>query len=277
MRSISEHRQYLQEQAARLQNPAAGFFGPGSMAWRLNREMLLGLVVLRALFLQVAHPKVAQGVADHSDFRQRPFARALATLKAQQTIVFGSAEESIDALMRIYARHVSVKGVDYEANDPSLLFWVYATLIDSMFFAYKTFLPDLTTAEWAAFYEEGKLFGRLIGIPTHIIPATKADFDAWMQAAYAGDEIHVSAAGYEVGRSLLSMPVRLAAPLTSFVAAATLHPRLRSEFGLGWGVTRQRLFNALARGLRFALRYTPDVLHVAPTYWLALRRVQSAR
>lgn len=276
MRTVPEHRQYLQEQAARLPNPAAGFFGPGSMAWRLNREMLLGLVVLRALFLQVAHPKVAQGVADHSDFRRRPFARALATLKAQQTIVFGSAEESIEALLRIYARHVNVRGDGYEANDPSLLFWVYAALIDSMFFAYKTFLPDLSPAEWAAFYEEGKLFGRLIGIPTEVVPRTKADFDAWMQAAYAGDEIHVSPAGYEVGRSLLRMPIGLAAPLTSFVAAATLPPRLRAEFGLGWGLSRQRLFDVLARALRFALRYTPDVLHVAPTYWIALRRARAA-
>ena len=47
------------------------------MAWRLNRETVLGLVVLRALLMQVAHPAVAQGVAEHSDFRKRPLARAL--------------------------------------------------------------------------------------------------------------------------------------------------------------------------------------------------------
>jgi uncharacterized protein (DUF2236 family) len=276
MRTVAEHRQYLDEQAARLPNPAAGFFGPGSMAWRLNRELLLGLVVLRALFLQVAHPQVAQGVAEHSDFAKRPFARALATLKAQQIIVFGSAPEATEALMRIYARHVSVRGEGYEANDPSLLFWVYATLIDSMFFAYKTFLPDLTAEQWAAFYEEGKLFGRLIGIPSEFVPRTKADFDAWMRAAFVGGEIRVSPAGYEIGRSLLRMPVRLAAPLTSFIAAGTLPPRLRTEFGLGWGAGRQRLFNSLARMIRFALRYTPEVLHVAPTYWLALRRVNAS-
>lgn len=278
MRSVAEHRQYLEQLAALLPNPAAGFFGPGSMAWRLNREMLLGLVVLRALFLQVAHPKVAQGVAEHSDFRRRPFARAVATFKAQQIIVFGSADESIEALMRIYARHVSVKGGaagGYAANDPALLFWVYATLIDSMHFAYRTFLPDLTRQEWERFYEEGKLFGRLIGIPTEIVPRTLTDFDAWMQAAYVGDEIHVSTAGREVGRSLLRMPIGLAAPLTAFLAAATLPPRLRGEFGLRWGARRQRLFDAMAGGLRFLARHTPEVLHISPVYWLALRRAQT--
>ncbi len=278
LRSVSEHRQYLEEQAARLPNPAAGFFGPGSMAWRLNRETLLGLVVLRALFLQVAHPKVAQGVAEHSDFRRRPFARAVATFKAQQKIVFGTAEESIEALLRIYARHVSVRGGaagGYEANDPSLLFWVYATLIDSMFYAYRTFLPNLTAAEWARFYEEGKLFGRLIGIPTEIVPRTLADFNAWMQAALAGDEIYVSAAGCEVGQSLLRMPIGAAAPLTSFIAAGTLPPRLRAEFGLPWSARRQRIFDLFARVVRFLLRYTPDFLHTAPSYWFALRRATS--
>lgn len=276
MRSVSEHRQYLRQQTALLPNPAAGFFGPGSMAWQLNREAILGLVVLRALFLQVAHPKVAQGVADHSDFRRRPFARALATLRAQQTIVFGTAEQASEALLRIYARHTAVRGAGYEANDPSLLFWVYATLIDSMFFAYRTFLPDLSQQQWAAFYEEGKLFGRLIGIPSEQMPPTKADFDTWMTAAQQpGGEIYVSPAGYEIGRSLLRMPVALFQPLTAFIAAGTLPPRLRSEFGLGWGAGRQRLFSALASGLRRVLPYTPDVLHVAPGYWLALRRSRS--
>lgn len=278
MRSIAEHREYLRQQAAQLPNPAAGFFGPGSMAWQLNREALLGLVVLRALFLQVAHPKVAQGVAEHSDFRRRPFARALATLRAQQTIVFGTASQASEALLRIYARHTAVRGTGYEANDPSLLFWVYATLIDSMFFAYRTFLPDLTPRQWAAFYEEGKLFGRLIGIPSEQVPPTKADFDARMAIALQdGGEIQVSLDGYAIGQSLLRMPVGLFKPLTAFVAAGTLPPRLRTEFGLGWGGRRQRIFNLLAGGLRRLLPYTPDVLHVAPAYWLALRRATQAR
>ncbi|QYK50408.1 MAG: DUF2236 domain-containing protein [Anaerolineales bacterium] len=278
MRTVSEHRQYLRQQAAQLPNPAAGFFGPGSMAWQLNREALLGLVVLRALFLQVAHPKVAQGVAEHSDFRRRPFARALATLRAQQTIVFGTADEASEALLRIYARHTAVRGAGYEANDPSLLFWVYATLIDSMFFAYRTFLPDLSPRQWAAFYEEGKLFGRLIGIPSELVPPTKADFDAWMTAALQpGGEIAVSPAGYEIGRSLLRMPIALFQPLTAFIAAGTLPPRLRAEFGLGWSAGRQWVFSALAGGLRRLLPYTPDVLHVAPMYWLALRRANQAQ
>lgn len=277
MRSVAEHRAYLESLAARVDNPAAGFFGPGSVAWRLNREVVLGLVVLRALFMQVAHPRVAQGVAEHSDFRQKPFVRAYATFKAQQRIVFGSCEESIDALLRIYARHVNVQGPGYQANDPYLLFWVYATLIDSMFFAYRTFLPDLDSAEWDRFYEEGKLFARLIGITEDQVPRSLVDFNAWMQATVASDEITVSSVAQEIGRSLLNMPVRLAAPFNAFLVAGTLPPKLRDQFKLPWTPRRQRVFDFLARASRFTFAHTPQLLHTSPTYWVALRRVNASQ
>jgi uncharacterized protein (DUF2236 family) len=275
VRTANEHRKYLESLAAQVPNPDAGFFGPDSMAWRINRETVLALVVLRALFLQVAHPQVAQGVADHSDFRRRPFARAYATFKAQQRIVFGTCAESSDALMRIYARHVSVTGDSYQANDPDLLFWVYATLIDSMLYAYRTFLPDLSPEDWARFYDEGKLFARLIGIPTELVPPRLADFDAWMHSKLASHEIQVSPAGKEVGRSLLGIPIRLATPLTSFLVAGTLPPRLRAGFGLAWSPHRQRFFDLAAGVIRFVVSHTPSFLHTAPAYWQAMRRVNS--
>ncbi len=277
MRSVAEHKAFLQSLASKVSNSQAGFFGPESVAWRLNGEVVLGLVVLRALFLQVAHPKVAQGVADHSDFRRKPFERALATFKAQQHIVFGTCDESIDALMRIYARHVGVRGGGYEANGPALLFWVYATLIDSMFFAYRTFLPDLSAADWARFYEEGKLFAKLIGISDGEVPARLSDFEAWMTAKLASNEIAVSPAGYEVGQSLLRIPIAAAKPLTSFVAAGTLPPKLREQFGLRWTPRKQWLFDRLAAAVRFGARLLPAALHTSPAYWLALRRVRASR
>ena len=281
MRSVSEHRLYLENLAAKVENPAAGFFGPESVAWRLSGELVLGLVVLRALFMQVAHPKVAQGVADHSDFQRKPFARALATFRAQQRIVFGTCKEAIEALMRIYSRHTAVsgdlgQGAAYQANDPALLFWVYATLIDSMFFANRIFLPELAPAEWERFYEEGKLFARLIGIPDEQVPSRLSDFNAWMQHALASDEIHVSPAGYEIGQSLLRMPVRLAAPLTGFLAAGTLPPKLRGQFGLAWSAGRQRRFDRFSGFVRTAARFTPRFLRTAPVYWVAELRARKA-
>src|SRR4051794_41573800 len=51
-----------------------GLYGPGSEAWALNREAMLLLGAgPRALLMQLAHPAVAAGVADHSDFRADPW------------------------------------------------------------------------------------------------------------------------------------------------------------------------------------------------------------
>jgi uncharacterized protein (DUF2236 family) len=277
MRTVSEHRAYLESLAAKVPNPAAGFFGPESIAWRLNREIVLGLVVLRALFMQVAHPIVAQGVAEHSDFRRKPFARAYATLKAQQKIVFGSCEESIEALLKIYARHTTVRGPGYQANDPSLLFWVYATLIDSMFFAYRTFLPDLSPADWERFYEEGKLFARLVGIEDENVPPRLDEFKTWMQTMLTSEEISVSPVAREIGNSLTSMPIRMARLLNRFLVAGTLPPKLRQQFGLAWSPRRQRLFDSFSRTMRFTVARTPQFLHTLPTYWFALRRATVQR
>jgi uncharacterized protein (DUF2236 family) len=283
MRTVAEHRQFLEHLASKVENPQAGFFGPASMAWRVSREMLMGLVVSRALLMQVAHPKVAQGVADHSDFSQKPFARAFATLKAQQVIVFGSCEQSIEALMRIYARHVSVRGAvagqpeaKYQANDPSLLFWVYATLFDSMLYAYRTFLPNLPAADSARFYEEGKLFASLIGISPDLVPHRLADFDAWMKTMLTNNEIRVTDAGKQIAAGLMDVPNKLARPVNEFLAAGTLPHSLRAGFGLRWGRRRQAAFDALARLTRFMARFTPQALHTSPVYWLALYRARSA-
>ena len=58
----------------------AGLFGPGSMAWRIDGEALILAGGTAALLMQLAHPAVAAGVAQHSDFRADPFARLRRTL-----------------------------------------------------------------------------------------------------------------------------------------------------------------------------------------------------
>lgn len=42
-----------------------------SITWRVNAERIVLLGWARAILLQLAHPLVAQGVADHSSFSRR--------------------------------------------------------------------------------------------------------------------------------------------------------------------------------------------------------------
>ncbi|MDP9398691.1 MAG: oxygenase MpaB family protein, partial [Actinomycetota bacterium] len=62
-----------------------GLFGPASTAWSVLRERVVLLGGPAALLLQVAHPLVAAGVAEHSDFRADPLHRLRATLDATLT------------------------------------------------------------------------------------------------------------------------------------------------------------------------------------------------
>src|SRR6186713_3205406 len=85
----------------------------------------------RALLMQLAHPQVAQGVAEHSDFARDPIARLLRTLRLTLALVYGSDADVSRALAAINGVHRHVSGEGYAATDPALLLWVHATLIDT--------------------------------------------------------------------------------------------------------------------------------------------------
>src|SRR5262245_52257480 len=85
---------------------AAGLYGPDSEAWRLNREAVLLLGAgPRALLLQIAHPLVAEGVDQHSGFREDPWSRLAATTRSYLTIVYGSASQARAEIRRLNALH----------------------------------------------------------------------------------------------------------------------------------------------------------------------------
>ena len=58
----------------------------------------------RALLLQLAHPKVAQGVADHSDFENDPLPRLTGTLDFLTFVVWGTPEEVYQRLVEYRER-----------------------------------------------------------------------------------------------------------------------------------------------------------------------------
>src|ERR671933_1699408 len=85
----------------------AGLFGPGTMTWKINREGVLLLGGGRALILQVAHPLVAAGVAEFSNYREDPWGRLYRTLDLTTQVVFGDSEavkEGSERLHRIHSR-----------------------------------------------------------------------------------------------------------------------------------------------------------------------------
>lgn len=249
-----------------MREPDAGLYGPDSEAWRLNREAVLLLGAgPRALLLQIAHPAVAAGVNEHSDFRADPWRRLAATLRSYLTIVYGTTSAARAEIRRLNALHRGIVGTGYAARDPALALWVHATLIDSTIVASDAWLEPLSRSRRAAFYLETRPIGRAFGVPDDLLPADLEAFERYV-ATMVGAEgpVHVSAVARDLAGSILRPPL---APIASWLPwdadvagvlarvparayAWTLWPAVgllpkgvRDEYGLPWGA-RERLVSA---------------------------------
>src|SRR5918996_372742 len=156
------------------------------MMWRINRESVLLLGGRATLLMQLAHPLVAAGVADHSNFRTDPFGRLRRTLDTMLTIVFGTEEQArqvAEGVTRLHDRVVGTApdGRSYRARDPRLLLWVHATLVEGSRKVYEACVAPLTDDERAAYYNETKTVARLFEIPAEHVPPTHRDLKMWMR------------------------------------------------------------------------------------------------
>src|SRR5919106_1408557 len=95
-----------------------GYFDPQGVAWRVGRELALLLGGGRALLLQVAHPLVAAGVAEHSGYRENPWRRLEGTMNAVWAIVFGTRADADRTARRVRAMHSKVEGRTREEMGP---------------------------------------------------------------------------------------------------------------------------------------------------------------
>ena len=171
---------------------SSGLYPEDSITRRVNRENVLLLGGGRALLMQLAHPKVAAGVDEHSDFRRHPVRRLRRTVRMTMAIVFGdqkTAEAAAQAVNRVHGR---VRGEDYHALDPDLLLWVHATLVDSALVTYERFVQRLSAGEREDFYQESKLLGELLRIP-------RARFPDRLRAHVKDQEVTIGQIGCVLG------------------------------------------------------------------------------
>ena len=250
--------------------------GPGSVAWRVNREAALLLGGGRALLMQVAHPKIAAGVAEHSDFQRDPMARLNRTLELSLALSFGTAAEVRSAARQINRVHEGVVGTDYSALDPDLLLWVHATLVDSAIVAYRTFVGPLSPVEADAYYQQTKAGGSLLGIPKARFPRRFGDFREYLEAMLAGP-VQPDATGRRLAAAVLRPPIRKLPPflfLPARVITAGLLPEgLRAAYGLSWGRTSRTLFAAARLTIPRLVAAAPERLRVVPQARQAERRI----
>jgi len=155
-----------------------GLFGPGSIVWRVHRDRSFPLAAIRSLMVQALHPLAMAGVAQHSTWQRDPFGRLAATAGYVLTVTYGDTAAAESAAARVRAVHTHVRGTDpvtglaYRAEDPELLLWVHAGMVDSIVQVVQRYGRSLDPADADRYVAEMTRFAEILGVPASRIPAS---------------------------------------------------------------------------------------------------------
>ncbi len=166
----------------------AGLFGPQSLVWRVNRDRAFPLAGMRSLMVQALHPLAMAGVAEHSDWTRDPFGRLAATSGYVLTVTYGDTAAASAAAARVRAVHTHVRGTDpvtglrYTAEDPELLLWVHAGMVDSIVHVVQRYGRGLDAAEADRYVAEMVPFAAILGVPTERVPSSVSGLRAFIES-----------------------------------------------------------------------------------------------
>ena len=140
-----------------------------SISWRVFKNpVALFVGGVAAVLLELAEPRVRDGVWMHSSFRSDPLARLRRTGMAAMITVYGprgAAEAMIAGVVRRHGRvaGVTAEGEPYDAADPELLDWVQATAGFGFMAAYDAYVRPLGSGDRDACFAEARPAARLYG------------------------------------------------------------------------------------------------------------------
>ena len=250
---------------------------------RINAERLVMFGWSRAILLQLAHPLVAAGVAEHSSFRGGGVSAILRlhhTIRVMLALVFGDESARRAALDGIRTIHRRVNGrlpaavgmfpagTPYTAEDPDLVLWVHATLLDSIPMVYELLVQPLTGDERDAYCAEGVAVAVELGARSHEVPRTWADNAAYVQRMSRSGAITVGEQARELAALVRSPPfghlAAAAAWTNRLITVGLLPEEIRRQFGFVWSKRRAQRMRRVAALVRSVRRMTPNGLALWP-------------
>jgi uncharacterized protein (DUF2236 family) len=240
---------------------------PSIMA-EVNRERVLLVGGQRALVMQLAHPLVAAGVDQHSDFPAGALARLRRTLDLSLAMIYGSPDEAEHAVRAVRAVHDRVKGeahgAPYRADDPELLEWVNATLVDTTLLVFERFVRPLSEAERGRYYAESVDAAELFGIPRPAMPPDLRSFRRYIGRMLTDGTLRATGASrrlvHDVLHPPLSLPLRGPTAVARRITVALLPEEVRAMFGLRCRRRDEVALAVAAVTSRVMLPFVPPVL-----------------
>jgi uncharacterized protein (DUF2236 family) len=263
---------------------------PGSVTWRYASDARTMLGAGAALLLQVAHPTVAAGVREHSDFQRDPWGRLVRTLDFVNLLIYGGPDAAARTGRAVREMHKRIKGVApggtrYHALEPEAYAWVHATLAEVIVRSHRAFGRRLQAGELERFYVEWKAVGRLLGVRDRDLPGDWWAFRAYVDAMVRerledNDVVHtvlrtlsepaaprLPALG-DGAWQLLSMP---GARVMQLATVGLLPRALRAKLGVEWTARERAELRVIGAVTRRATPVMPRALRRTGPGYLRMR------
>ncbi len=238
----------------------------------------------RALLLQVAHPVIAQGVHDHSEFDTNPAKRGIHTFVGVFAIALGTQQFALDIADHVFKAHIPIKGKipaygdkperSYSAMDPEANLWVWATLVEGIMFGHKEVGYAVPRARLERMYQESKIFGQFFNVKPKYIPETLSDFEAYFDDMVQ-NHLEVTPAAKAVGDALLSgarFPFTMFSWLFTALTVESLPEHIRAAYGWEKTANSRRIYGSLRGIMRVQYKLTPEFLIPSPPVWYPVLR-----
>lgn len=257
--------------------------GPKSLLWKYAGDHRLGLTGVSAGILQLLHPGIGAGVAEHSTFFRDPWDRIERSIPQILGVVYDPDPEATGRRVRDY--HVRIAGTDrrgrpYRALDPSTFWWAHATFQNAVEQIVDRFdSHKLTPDETEDLYLDGVEWYRRYGVTMRPVPPTYGPFRTEFKR-YCHDVLEMTPAADRAidmalhdrsvdapflpawSRPLQPLVVR---PLLHLSAIGGLPASVRSRFGIPWRVDEELQYRVLQVAVREMWRLIPTPLRYGPT------------
>jgi uncharacterized protein (DUF2236 family) len=269
--------------------------GPGSVLWKYAGDRRLGLTGLSAGILQLLHPAIGAGVAEHSEFFADPWDRIIRSIPQILGVIYDPEPELTGRRVRDY--HHRIKGVDhrgrpYRALDPETFWWAHATFQHAVKQVADRFDSHrLSAAERDDLYLDGVEWYRRYGVTMRPVPKDYWAFRAkWKlncaevleltPAAERAIDLALHSRSVEVpflpGWSRPLQPLAVA-PVLKLTAIGGLPAAVRERFAIPWRLDEEVQYRALQLAVREAWRVVPGPLRLGPTAAAGRRSLAASR
>ena len=250
------------------------YFTDDSLLRRVLREKVVALSGPRALLMMAAHPVAFQGFFMATGSLGDPYVRLRRTAQVMDAIAWGPRADADRLTGQVRTMHARARGTlpraagpfpagtPWAADDPELLLWIVACLVDSAVLVYERYVERLTEAQRDAYWADYRVVARLFGLADADMPATWAEFDAYMNGMLRSGDLVVTPTAREVGIDVVLHPpvplkVRPLVELSNFITVGLLPRGIRRGYGFSWDPARAL---ALRGGAEYVKRVLVPVL-----------------